>query len=280
MFFLGAINLNEHSSKFLTSLWLCLQEQGGANITGVDKKSMHNFVKQQHKKLVRDREPAMYFEVLPTPAELREKHEACFNSAYPQCMPVNASSHIETAVILLDGSYRCRGGSDLASAACSSLGTMSRTAASASDPMSQCLGMMMQLLGGLQQQPTNQYDPLPGLRTFDGADRREQSTAGRPMRSNQNFGGVQASYANIRRAASWAPFEEGGASPRHGDEHPALRDRDRGDASHIPERDAGHAPPAQDGKSVTPDRERSLNASTSLPDVDGDQADPFEGGPR
>ena len=106
---LGGINISEHTSKFLTSLLIHLVGMTGHTY---EKKKLHNYVKAQHKKLVRDQEPVQYIAKLPaTPDDMRRDYSWQFQAAYPEAsgLPMRAPPEIEQEVIFMDASFRCRG---------------------------------------------------------------------------------------------------------------------------------------------------------------------------
>ena len=113
VYLLGGLSLSEYTSKFLTALLKHVQRTDERND---HKKKPHTYVKLQHKKLVRDREPIEYITQLPaTPDDMRRDYPRQFSAAYPNAngLPTRASPEIEQAVMFLDATFRCRGGDDV-----------------------------------------------------------------------------------------------------------------------------------------------------------------------
>ena len=104
----GGINLSEHSSKLMCSLWLYLI---GQEETIERKHAFHRYVAGQYKRLVRDREPLDYIQHLPSSAsDFRRWYPRQFAAAFPGDLPIRVPGEVERGVMILDGSYRCRGG--------------------------------------------------------------------------------------------------------------------------------------------------------------------------
>ncbi len=72
VYLLGGLSLSEYTSKFRTALLKHVQRTDERND---HKKKPHTYVKLQHKKLVRDREPIEYITQLPaTPDGMRRDY--------------------------------------------------------------------------------------------------------------------------------------------------------------------------------------------------------------
>ena len=82
VYLLGGINLNEHSTKFLTSLMIHLA--GATSMTVAERKRWHSYLKAELKKLVRDREPLEYIVDLPaTPNLMQKEYPDQYAAAHP-----------------------------------------------------------------------------------------------------------------------------------------------------------------------------------------------------
>ena len=106
---LGGINLSEHSSKFLTSMWLYLQRASSETVAS--KHKWHVYLEGQLKKIVRDKTPYEYIETLPGNASvLRATCPKQFAAAFPMDLPVSPPAELERGIVLYDSTYKCRGG--------------------------------------------------------------------------------------------------------------------------------------------------------------------------
>ena len=128
--------------------------------------------------LVRDREPLEYIVELPaTPNLMQKEYPKQYAAAYPDGdVPIKVPSAFHADVMLLDGTYKCRGGN-------TKDGDTSELTAS--------LEALSRLVCFRQQEPRE--STIPGLKFFE-------KPAGKPMRSLQNLCG-HASLQDRRHAA-------------------------------------------------------------------------------
>ena len=158
-YILGGINMSEHSTKFLTSLML--EVTGARSMLVSERKKWHSYLKAELKKLVRDREPLEYIVELPaTPNLMQKEYPEQYAAAYPDGdVPIKVPFAFHADVMLLDGTYKCRGGN-------TKDGDTSELTAS--------LEALSRLVCFRQQEPRE--STIPGLKFFE-------KPAGKPMRS-------------------------------------------------------------------------------------------------
>ena len=179
-YILGGINMSEHSTKFLTSLML--EVTGARSMLVSERKKWHSYLKAELKKLVRDREPLEYIVELPaTPNLMQKEYPKQYAAAYPDGdVPIKVPSAFHADVMILDGTYKCRGGN-------TKDGDTSEFTAS--------LEALSRLVCFRQQEPRE--STIPGLKFFE---KPAGKPAGRPMRSLQNLCG-HASLQDRRNVA-------------------------------------------------------------------------------
>ena len=175
-YILGGINMSEHSTKFLTSLML--EVTGARSMLVSERKKWHSYLKAELKKLVRDREPLEYIVELPaTPNLMQKEYPKQYAAAYPDGdVPIKVPSAFHADVMLLDGTYKCRGGN---------------TKDGDTSDLTASLEALSRLVCFRQQEPRE--STIPGLKFFE-------KPAGKPMRSLQNLCG-HASLQDRRHAA-------------------------------------------------------------------------------
>ena len=194
---LRGLVLNEFSTKYLTSLWIHFQGCHDT-LTAEAKKTMHNHLKAEHKKAVRDIKSDVYIANLPKASELRSQFPAVFATAYVSELPVMPKPDIVRAVFFIDQSYSCRGG--VGHNASFGVGLAAQPALDFG--IAQCLQTIAARCPQLGQF-LRQEDAIPNMVLYPPQGR---TISGRPMRSMQNM--LDNSGGNVRRALSLGALAE------------------------------------------------------------------------
>jgi hypothetical protein len=191
---IGAKNLDEHTKKRLIAVWLYLR--GDGRILGAAGRGVAGaYFKNKLARVVREFEPDVYVERLPTMAEFKENYPHLYNRAYTSDDPPHVLNNAECIEIqLLDSLMSCRGQSF------SSVGSLDNTSfgiaphqQQASQQFSQqqvSLAHMMQMnqmMLGMHQHggfngatcAPDQYAPIPSLEIFSSSPHR---VGAQPMR--------------------------------------------------------------------------------------------------
>ena len=195
-------NLDEHSKKLLTHIWLFLRGNG-KDMDLVGRLQALDAFKMRWLRATRDFEPVVYIKKLPPVKEFEQQYPEVFAAAFPVDRPCVLPLQDVSEVKMSDGMARCRGGG-IGSAALGQLATPTMIAQqnatnNCQNMMQQHLQLALQQFAGLVRQPSEE---IP-VQYFDA-----RPMQGRPMRSRQN---AQTGLTCAQRAAFAPPYH--GARP-------------------------------------------------------------------
>ena len=185
---LGGENLDEHSKKYVTAIYMFLRGDARSACPSVRAVRAHTF-KGFVMKLLRDWEPSSYIEKLPTPAELKELYPTIYATAFPgESNPSPRSMEDLNEIEYLDGLMQCRVGSarrydEFASSAMLDRGFMVPSSSFRDPQLSAAEAISLAMARFMQCSPRqSDHTPIQIL-----TQRESVQPKGRPMRSLSNI---------------------------------------------------------------------------------------------